>query len=147
MITLIDTTGASIAFEPSAATAGPGPGQLQRPWLNLPSLVQDPVVNLSRAVGFPQESISLRGIYQFIPQTSLEPASSSTYWWDGFDADKLRAEYMFDTPNTLCDRTRGESARECEFARFLYVPPVTTDVTITTVGLLPVLDGSTTAQS
>ena len=146
VITLIDTTGASIAFEPSAATAGPGPGQLQRPWLNLPSLVQDPVVNLSSAVGFPQESISLRGIYQFIPQTTFEPASSNTYWWDGFDADKLRAEYMFDTPNTLCDRTRGESARECEFARYLYVPPVTTDVTITTVGLLPVLDGSTTAR-
>ena len=36
--------------------------------------------------------------------------------------------------------------RDCEFARFLYVPPVATNVTMAAVGLLPLLDGSTTVR-
>lgn len=61
----------------------------------------------------------------------------------------MTAAKLYDTPVSLCERavaTTSRSVRDCEFARFLYVPPVATNVTMTAVGLLPVLDGTTTAR-
>ena len=94
--------------------------------------------------GGSEQLISMKGIEQASQYGAF--FGSNVYWWDGYDDGKLRDDHMFDTPSSLCDATRGSDARECEFARFLYVPPVSTDVTITAVGLLPILDGSTTVR-
>ena len=74
----------------------------------------------------------------------------TTYWWDGYDdgaIDGLRVEYLADTPSSLCERAANapgstRKPADCQFARFLYVPPVATNVTMEAVGLLPTLDGT-----
>ncbi|MEC9161162.1 MAG: hypothetical protein VX919_00050, partial [Candidatus Thermoplasmatota archaeon] len=43
-----------------------------------------------------------------------------------------------DTPVDLCQRA-GKSEHHCSYARFVHVPPVATNVSITTIGLMPII--------
>ena len=71
----------------------------------------------------------------------LGPPAAVVAGLEGVPGDDLSDSDRCD----CCDEPdNSEDARECEFARFLYVPPVATNVTMTAVGLLPVLDGTTT---
>ena len=150
VVTVIDATGASAALDPVSNTP-PSPPPAPTPprgWDPI-VVVGDPVVNVSRAAGNSMQS----------PATPLSPITqmsffgpmfpSRTYWWDSYDSDSLRTEMLWDTPVSLCEAAVASSSRperDCEFARFLYVPPVATNVTMTTVGLVPVLDGTTTVR-
>ena len=61
-----------------------------------------------------------------------------TYWWDGYDDGNLPVDQLADTPAQLCQRA-GRPDTECQFARFMHVPAIATNVTISTGGLVPII--------
>ena len=119
VITVVDPTDSSLAITPP--TADLAFGAMQR----------YPVLNLSRALGLEQRS-PLAG------RTVSWGGSlgEMTYFWDTYDS--VPAAYYADTPVELCQRA-GKSDADCSYARFLHVPPVPTNVTITAERLEPVI--------
>jgi hypothetical protein len=107
--------------------------------------VIDVMVNVSLALGLPTRT-PLQGIskYGFDNQYCMTANlfCYKPYFWDGYDDGNLDAYALADTPVALCERAAAvvpSRAADCAFARFMHVPAVTTDVTMTTLGLIPVL--------
>ena len=117
VITVVDAAGASLAIAPP--TADLELGATQRP----------PVLNLSRALGLEQRS-------PLVGRTVSLNSGDRTYFWDMYDS--VPPTCYADTPVELCQRA-GKSDAWCSYARFLHVPPVPTNVTITADRLEPVI--------
>ena len=168
VVTLLDVTGASSALDPSQI---PLSGDLARCLVpghhcTLAQVDQatkfaaviatggaDPLVNVSMAAGHAAVAIERDALMGVTQNDAFGRGSvyDENFWWDGYDDGNLRTEWLLNTPTSLCERavaTSGASRppRDCAFARFLHVPPVATNVTMIAVGLLPLLDGSTTVR-
>ena len=117
VITVVDAAGASLAITPPTAD------------LALGAIQRYPVLNLSRALGLEQRS-PVEG------RTLTFGAIERTYFWDTYDS--VPPIYYADSPVELCQRA-GKSDEWCSYARFLHVPPVPTNVTITADRLEPVI--------
>jgi hypothetical protein len=114
---VVDAAGASLAITPPTAD------------LELGAIQRYPVLNLSRALGLEQRS-PVEG------RTLTFGAIERTYFWDTYDS--VPPIYYADSPVELCQRA-GKSDEWCSYARFLHVPPVPTNVTITADRLEPVI--------
>ena len=120
VITVIDARGASLAITPPTADLDVGATQ------------RYPVLNLSRALGLSQRS-------PLVGRAVNNGFGDKMYFWDGYDT--LAPTWYADTPVELCQRA-GKSDAWCSYARFLHVPPVPTNVTITAHRLEPVIGGT-----